>query len=685
MNRIGHLLRTLVLLHAVGLLAIGAVLGEEKLDKPGMLKTIEKMVEKFGESNRTRIERGVARVEALWRESDGTLEDLQRFCEESFIPDPETLNAVFDRLERNFESIWGHMHQIGRTLREPVDLDVGDLLPLDLLFASYSPSAHLEEDFFKNRVAFAVALNFPHYSLEEKLRLGSQWSRKEWAKARLGDMFTVRVPAELNLELNARLIAAERYIYDYNIYLDRVLTPEKATLFPPGLRLISHWGLRDEIRGRYGDPEGLPRQELIYRVMLRIIDQSLPAAVINSADCYWEPESNLIFRREEGRFVPMDTVPKGDVRYEHLLDIFKAHKELDSYYPEHPTLLARAFDLQREIPEKEVERLLVSVLSSPIASEVGKVIRNRLGRPLRPFDIWFNGFKPSGKWSEAELDRRVREKYPTADSFQKALPDILMSLGFSSGKANFLSSHIVVDASRGSGHAMPAAMRGDKAHLRTRVPKEGMNYKAFNIAVHELGHNVEQVFSLNGMDYYFLRGVPFSAFTEGVAIMCQNRDMKILGIQKEDPAARDLQALDTFWNTYEIAGVALTEMKVWHWMYEHPQATPEALKDAVIRIAKDVWNQYFEPVLQVKDSPVLGIYSHMFYIAEYLANYPLGHIILFQLEEYMEGRDFAAETERMCRLGSLTPALWMQQAAGAQISTESLIRAAKRALENLKD
>ena len=33
--------------------------------------------------------------------------------------------------------------------------------------------------------------------------------------------------------------------------------------------------------------------------------------------------------------------------------------------------------------------------------------------------------------------------------------------------------------------------------MRRRVEKGGMNYKGFNRAVHELGHNVEQTFSLN--------------------------------------------------------------------------------------------------------------------------------------------------------------------------------------------
>jgi len=33
---------------------------------------------------------------------------------------------------------------------------------------------------------------------------------------------------------------------------------------------------------------------------------------------------------------------------------------------------------------------------------------------------------------------------------------------------------------------------------------------------------------------------------------------------------------------YEIAGVALVDMEVWHWMYDHPTTTPAQLKTATL-------------------------------------------------------------------------------------------------------
>jgi hypothetical protein len=44
-----------------------------------------------------------------------------------------------------------------------------------------------------------------------------------------------------------------------------------------------------------------------------------------------------------------------------------------------------------------------------------------------------------------------------------------------------------------------------------------MNDKGYNLAVHVLGHHVEQVFSLYGVDHTLLAGVPGSAFTEALA------------------------------------------------------------------------------------------------------------------------------------------------------------------------
>ena len=323
-------------------------------------------------------------------------------------------------------------------------------------------------------------------------------------------------------------------------------------------------------------------------------------------------------------------------------------------------------------------------MTDPVIKDVVKLISNRLGRKLLPFDIWYNGFKQRSNIDETELDETVKNRYPSVNAFQKDIHNILTKLGFSNKTADYLATKIKVDPSRGAGHATGAMRRGDDAHLRTRIPRGGMNYKGFNIAIHELGHNVEQVFSLNKIDYVTLNGVPNTAFTEAFAFVFQSRDLVVLDESQHDPATEHLKTLDTFWSTCEIASVGLVDMKVWHWMYDNPKVTPEELKNAVIKIAKEVWNAFYAPVLGVKDTFLLAVYSHMIDNGLYLPDYSLGHIIMFQIEQFLKDKNLGIEMERMCKLGSITPDTWMRAAVGESISAEPLLRATREAVRALQ-
>src|SRR5690606_25118341 len=139
---------------------------------------------------------------------------------------------------------------------------------------------------------------------------------------------------------------------------------------------------------------------------------------------------------------------------------------------------------------------------------------------------------------------------------------------------------------REPGHASGAGRRGAPPCLRTRVESGGMDHKAHTIAVHEPGHHADPVRSLNRVDHTLLLGGPNDAFTEALAFVFQERDLELLGLSAEDPMADALSTLDAFWNTFEIAGVSLVDVDVWHWMYERPDATPAELRDAVVEIAQ---------------------------------------------------------------------------------------------------
>ena len=320
------------------------------------------------------------------------------------------------------------------------------------------------------------------------------------------------------------------------------------------------------------------------------------------------------------------------------------------------------------------------MLSAPVLKDIAKLIQERFGRELQPFDIWYSGFKAESPYSEEKLDKIVSAKYPDREAFQADMPRILQGLGFSREKAKYLQSKIQIDPSRGIGHAMGAEMKDDEAHLRTRIPEGGMKFKGYNIAVHEFGHNVEQVFTLNGVDYYSMQGVPNTAFTEAFAFVFQSRDLELLGIRTHSDQDEALSALQNMWQTFEIAGVALLDMYMWRWMYENPQANAEQLKHSVLSIAKEIWNKYYEPVLGHRDTDLLAIYSHMVYRAMYIPDYPMGHIISFQIEQYLKGKNIATEMERMCSLGRLTPQEWMKQAAGEKVSALPMIKAAEESI-----
>ena len=638
------------------------------------------LLAKHGETNKLRIDKGLQQVAAFWRPEDGSAEIFAKFCRENFIGSPERLQAYYKRLERNFEILYGHLNQISLDLKKTLQLDWGEIMPGDERFGQFDPSAHLTEDMFDSKIAFEILLNFPAYTLAEKTELGPEWNRLEWAYARCGDLFLSRVPARLNQKAASALSEAETYIAGYNIFMGSLVDNSQKTLFPENLKLISHWGLRDELKALYADKNGLAGQEMIYEVLKRIIQQDIPQPLVNRNEFFWNPFKNKVFKSNK----EIAWTPEPNSRYLHLLDIFKAVKEFDPFFPSLPSHSQRKFELERELPAAAVEKLFAEVLTSAPVKITAALIEKRLGRKLRPFDIWYNGFKVRGKIPEAELNRRVNQKYPDLKAFEKDMRNILQQLGFAAKTADFLASRILVDPARGAGHAWGALMKAEKSRLRTRMPAGGMNYQGFQVTMHELGHCVEQTLSLQKADSYLMAGVPNTAISEAFAFIFQNRDLEVLGLKNDDRHAAQLQALDTLWMTYEIMGVALVDMKVWDWMYQKPNANPEALRKAVLAIAREVWNKYYADLFGVRDQIILAAYSHMIDAALYLPDYPLGHLIEFQLESFLAGKNLGPEMERMCLAGRLIPQLWLKNAVGEEISATPLLEAAAEALKVVK-
>ena len=662
--------------------------------------TIAAVVARHGEAHRARIERGVTQAAAAWRHSDGDGAAFQALALAQFVADPAALDATFERLEDALEELDGRALQVNRKLARHAVLDLGPTVPLDALLATFDATAHLNDDLYATRIAFVALLNFPVTTLDERLARGASWTRRHWAETRLvgrrGALvgssdagLALRVPASLRQDYARAYADAQAYVADYNVWAHHLLGADGSRLFPKGKRLLSHWNLRDEIKASYALPDGLARQRALQKVMERIVTQEIPAAAVNDPAVDWNPFTN------EVRPAPAATVETGarppakvdgarepDARYAHLLRLFRALRAMDPYAPSAPTAIARKFEVDREIPEARLVAMLEEILSSPLVPRTARLVEKRLGRPLEPFDVWYAGFRPSAGVPEAELDARTKARYPNAQAFAKDMPRMLEALGFPAEQARALASRIVVEPARGSGHALQAAMRGDKPHLRTRVGKDGMDHKGYDIAVHELGHNVEQVLSLYGVDHTLLSGVPNNAFTEALAFVFQSRALELLGFPPPTEAARRLEALNGLWMTWEIAGVALVDVQAWRWMYANPDATPARLREAVLAIARDVWNRWYAPVLGSRDVPLLAIYSHMVEEPLYLADYPLGHVLAAQIEgQVRKAGKVGPEFERMAIFGSVSPDLWMRNATGEPVSPRALLDEARRALE----
>ncbi|HOK47620.1 MAG TPA: hypothetical protein PLK67_16875, partial [Bryobacteraceae bacterium] len=206
------------------LAALAVLLGvpasaQQSWKKDSMVKLEKELTARHGEGQRPRIERGLKQVAEFWRDSDGDAAVFEDFVRRHFIGDQAELDTLFARCEKLFEQLDGHMLEIVQAFRLQVDLDAGPIMPYDEIFAAYDPSAHVTDDLFNNKLAFTVLLNFPLTTLEERLREGPRWTRRQWAEARLAQRFSRRVPAEVNLAIAKASSEAQQYISEYNIWM----------------------------------------------------------------------------------------------------------------------------------------------------------------------------------------------------------------------------------------------------------------------------------------------------------------------------------------------------------------------------------------------------------------------------------------------------------------------------------
>ena len=190
------------------------------------------LLKSHGPRQRARLERGLRQVGQFWRTEDGDGAAAEAFVRENFATDQKTLDTMFDRFSRMLEQLDGHTSEIRSQFRLQTDLDRGPVLPLDAIFAAYEPAAHVSDDFFANKLAFVVLLNFPLTTAQERLTEGRYWTRRQWAEARLAQRFSSRVPADVVQAISQAQAAGELYINQYNICAHHLLDAEGRRPFP---------------------------------------------------------------------------------------------------------------------------------------------------------------------------------------------------------------------------------------------------------------------------------------------------------------------------------------------------------------------------------------------------------------------------------------------------------------------
>jgi len=639
--------------------------------RPATDPVIEALVARHGESARSRARTGVAQAAARWTQAEGDDEAFLQFCLDHFVPEGDDLVRLRDRLERTATLVRLHLYEIGRQLRRWSDLPPeggSTMRAYDALMAKLDPAPDLMEQMHRQGLAFAALLNFERPDLRTMLDEGGDWDADRWVEARLARSFGPRIPGELNDRARKVGHAAELFVSEFHVPVETLVDEHGRRWLEPGRRLIAHWLIREQIKAHYGDPEGLPRQRALMHVMRRTVEGTVPVSVMAGRDeGDWDPSSNTVGG------VPAEEV-NGPERYQHLLAHFHLERAFDAHYPDHPTAIARKFGLEREIPEEEVERLLTDVLEAPQRRRVAAELAERLGRPLEAHDIYLE--RLSEPRPGTELDALVTERFPDEAAFEEGLPELLRELGYPPSEADALGKGIRVEIARGAGHAIGPTLPGTQAWLRTNRRPECLGWDGFDTAMHELGHNLEQLISRQRAPRPMLQGVPNTACTEAFAFLYQSLAPRLLGIEGEDDADAGRRAsAEILLETAQIAGPSLVELRTWRWMYRNPDATPEALRDAMLEIAAELWARHYEEDFGPDPYHTLAAYQHMVAFPLYLPDYPLGHIMSHQIRAHMEGRDLAAETLRICSTGRLTPDRWMREAVGGPISVEAMLAA----------
>lgn len=641
-----------------------------------LVKIQDELIKKNGEQCRDRILRGTSQLSKSWRITDGTASDFEAFCKENFITGLE-LNANFQKIQQNLTLQNGYLSRIRYQFTESRTFTDGKELKADQYFRNNIPQA----DPWLGKIAFFIQLNFPSYNLDEKRLNGKKWDRMQWAMVRIGDSFAEREAPDFQADAVGEVEEFQKYIGKYFFRMDHICSPDGSFPFTKPLSLHSHFGLRDNLKEDYTRPGGLARQEIAGKLVDHITNGTVPEDFISDTSNYWNPWTNRLYKMKSGKSIPVESKMEGVKRYSGLLAEFKNKSSRDKLYPGGSTVITRTFESSNLKPE-EVEGLIRSFLADPVIASVGNLIAKRLGRPLQPFDIWYSGFQSQSAYPANMLDSITRLKYPDPKALQLDLPKILVKMGFNEPEASYIGNHARVRPIAAGGYSDQPAMRGDTALMTTVFNPQGLDYKGYRIAMHELGHVVCGIYSTRDIDNFLLADVPTGGITEGLAEMLAYKNIEGLDLKPVSAEnQKDMLALASLWYLVDLGGQSLTDIETWKWMYANPAATPAELQSAVLKISGDIWNQYYAPVFGgIRDQHILSVYNHFITGSLYLYNYFLGNVIMFQLYDKYMPDNLAGGLQRACSVGKTLPELWMLNAVNKGISLDPLLETAGKAV-----
>ncbi|MDR2556389.1 MAG: hypothetical protein LBC49_01600 [Bacteroidales bacterium] len=178
-------------------------------------RTAKKIVEEKG-ADSARVYAGCLHTATLWNpKTDGDELEYEKFCIDNFVNDTAMRASLYNAISEYSRSIFGHQKAMEYELLTMRDKGGRGQNWFDNAYMQYSPVRYYTDNFYENKLAFAIALNFPYVDWKEKERVGGSY--QQWKYYRLGDMFISRQPYEIGGEVIEAEIAMRRYAFEYDV------------------------------------------------------------------------------------------------------------------------------------------------------------------------------------------------------------------------------------------------------------------------------------------------------------------------------------------------------------------------------------------------------------------------------------------------------------------------------------